>query len=182
MFNEFVLQGIVMHRYAMILSLLLSLRQCCDHPFLLLSRAKGILKRQNEEELEKAMTAQFIDQIYNQSFLQRQSVTSYAESVLKEIQASGSLGSLVCPVGPTLTNHSKICCDPIGLHPVFTSCLHYFCERCIHDLSKQTGYPIACPNCRKRNNRQDLLMVDYHAFEYKQVQFDAGTTECIFVH
>lgn len=87
-----------MHQYAMILSLLLSLRQCCDHPFLLLSRAKGILKRQDEEAIEKALTSQFIDQIYNQAFVQRQSVNQYAESVLKEIQEKGSLGSLICPV------------------------------------------------------------------------------------
>ena len=54
-FNEFVLQGIVKSRYAMILSLLLSLRQACDHPFLLLGRAQGLLRRKDEEELEKAI-------------------------------------------------------------------------------------------------------------------------------
>ena len=50
MFNNFILQGIVKRQYAMILSLLLSLRQCCDHPFLLLSRANGLLKKQDDEE------------------------------------------------------------------------------------------------------------------------------------
>ena len=98
MFNSFVLQGIVKRQYAMILSLLLSLRQCCDHPFLLLSRANGLLKKQDDEEIEKALTSQFIQQIYSQSFESRENVTSYAHSVLKEIQQKGSLCSLLCPV------------------------------------------------------------------------------------
>ena len=98
MFNNFVLQGIVKRQYAMILSLLLSLRQCCDHPLLLLSRANGLLKKQDDEEIEKALTSQFIQQIYSQSFESRENVTSYAESVLKEIQQKGSLCSLLCPV------------------------------------------------------------------------------------
>lgn len=98
MFNDFVLQGIVMHQYAMILSLLLSLRQACDHPFLLLARAKGLLKRQDDEDIGKALTTQFIDQIYNSAFQTRQSVTSYAETVLKEIQEKRSLYKLTCPV------------------------------------------------------------------------------------
>lgn len=35
-FDQFVEQGRVLHNYASILELLLRLRQCCDHPFLVL--------------------------------------------------------------------------------------------------------------------------------------------------
>jgi SNF2 family DNA or RNA helicase len=35
-FDKFVEQGKVLHNYASILELLLRLRQCCDHPFLVL--------------------------------------------------------------------------------------------------------------------------------------------------
>ena len=35
-------------------------------------------------------------------------------------------------------------------------------------------YPIACPQCRQLNKRQDLLMCDYHLYEYKNIAFDAG--------
>ncbi|MCO5596481.1 hypothetical protein L7F22_050544 [Adiantum nelumboides] len=37
-FDQFVEQGKVLHNYASILELLLRMRQCCDHPFLVLSR------------------------------------------------------------------------------------------------------------------------------------------------
>ena len=74
MFNEFLVQGIVNSRYAMILSLLLSLRQACDHPFLLLGRAKGLLRRKNEEELEalkKAKREEFERSLKNPTFEQK---------------------------------------------------------------------------------------------------------------
>ena len=58
----------------------------------------GLLKKQDDEEIEKALTSQFIQQIYSQSFESRENVTSYAHSVLKEIQQKGSLCSLLCPV------------------------------------------------------------------------------------
>lgn len=35
-FDQFVEQGKVLHNYASILELLLRLRQCCDHPFLVM--------------------------------------------------------------------------------------------------------------------------------------------------
>lgn len=38
-FDKFVAQGNVLKNYANILELLLRLRQCCDHPFLVISKA-----------------------------------------------------------------------------------------------------------------------------------------------
>ena len=35
-FDKFVAEGRVLHNYASILELLLRLRQCCDHPFLVM--------------------------------------------------------------------------------------------------------------------------------------------------
>ena len=99
MFNEFLVQGIVNSRYAMILSLLLSLRQACDHPFLLLGRAKGLLRRKNEEELEKAITTDFVERIYESAFSDRRNVEEYAKEVMKEVKEKGGLGKLTCPVG-----------------------------------------------------------------------------------
>lgn len=99
MFNEFLVQGIVNSRYAMILSLLLSLRQACDHPFLLLGRAKGLLRRKNEEELEKAITTDFVERIYESAFSDRRNVKEYAKEVMKEVKEKGGLGKLTCPVG-----------------------------------------------------------------------------------
>ena len=138
-FNEFVLQGIVKSRYAMILSLLLSLRQACDHPFLLLGRAQGLLRRKDEEELEKAITTDFVDKIYDAAFSDRRCVEEYAREVMREVKEKGSLSRLQCPVGVSGVCEKKICCEEIKLHPVFTKCLHVFCENCIDKLAKHTG-------------------------------------------
>lgn len=41
-FDQFVEQGRVLHNYASILELLLRLRQCCDHPFLVMRCVFGL--------------------------------------------------------------------------------------------------------------------------------------------
>ena len=175
MFNEYLVQGNASRQYARILSLLLSLRQACDHPFLLLSRARGLLKRQDEEDLEFALTQDMITKIYESAFREKDAADAYATSVIRELEKEKNIGQQVCP----------ICCDPIGIHPVLTKCFHVFCESCIDLMAKQTGvlafslkrhyhqYPIACPTCRCRNERQDLVRTDYHLFEYAKVDFNA---------
>ena len=129
MFDEYVIQGTVRHQYAMILSLLLSLRQACDHPFLLLARARGILKRQDEEGMEQALTQDMITKIYEAAFCGREAVEAYARSFIQELEEDQNISQRVCP----------ICCDPIGMHPVFTKCFHVFCERCIDTMAKHNG-------------------------------------------
>tara|TARA_R110002050_G_scaffold119945_1_gene237862 strand:+ start:356 stop:1012 length:657 start_codon:yes stop_codon:yes gene_type:complete len=42
-FNQFVSDGTVLSRYTHVLALLLKLRQCCDHPYLVLSHADNNL-------------------------------------------------------------------------------------------------------------------------------------------
>jgi singapore isolate B (sub-type 7) whole genome shotgun sequence assembly, scaffold_14 len=97
MFNEYILQGVVMHQYAMILSLLLAVRQACDHPFLLLSRAKDVLQRQEEEVVQKALTTDIIERIYEVAFQGKKEVEAYAESVLRELKEK-TVEDLICPV------------------------------------------------------------------------------------
>ena len=97
MFNEYIIQGVVMHQYAMILSLLLAVRQACDHPFLLLSRARDVLQRQDEEVVQKALTTDIIERIYEVAFQGKNEVEAYAESVLKELKEK-SVDDLICPV------------------------------------------------------------------------------------
>lgn len=131
MFNEYLVQGTASRQYARILSLLLSLRQACDHPFLLLSRARGLLKRQGEEDLEQALTQDMIAKIYESAFREKgdAKANAYAASVLRELESEKNIGQQICP----------ICCDSIGVHPVLTKCFHAFCERCIDLMAKQTG-------------------------------------------
>ena len=129
MFNEYLVQGTATRQYAKILSLLLSLRQACDHPFLLLSRARGLLKRQEEEDLEQALTQDMITRIYESAFQEKNTAGTYVTSILHELEKEKNIGQQICP----------ICCDPIGIRPVLTKCFHVFCERCIDQMAKQTG-------------------------------------------
>lgn len=95
-FQDFLMQGVVKRQYATILSLLLAVRQACDHPFLLLRRAKRVLKRQGEEELQRALTEEMIGRIYEVAFRGENPVTQYAESVMKQLQEGGE--AFQCPV------------------------------------------------------------------------------------
>ena len=90
------MQGVVKRQYATILSLLLAVRQACDHPFLLLRRATRVLKRQREEELQRALTEEMIGRIYEVAFRGENPVTQYAESVMKQLQEGGE--AFQCPV------------------------------------------------------------------------------------
>ena len=104
MFDDFIVQGIATHQYAVMLSFLLAVRQACDHPFLLLSRAKHVLKRQDEETMSKALTSGLINSLYEISFRGGSGVESYAASLLKELQEKGSVKELICPVGMSENN------------------------------------------------------------------------------
>ena len=99
MFDDFIVQGVATHQYAVMLSLLLAVRQACDHPFLLLSRAKHVLQRQDEESVSKALTSGLINSLYEMAFCGCSGVESYAASMLKELQEKGSVKDLICPVG-----------------------------------------------------------------------------------
>ena len=95
-FQDFLMQGVVKRQYATILSLLLAVRQACDHPFLLLRRAKRVLKRQGEEELQRALTEEMIGRIYEVAFRGENPATSYAETVLRQLREGGE--AFQCPV------------------------------------------------------------------------------------
>ena len=154
MFDEYLIQGTATHQYAMILSLLLSLRQACDHPFLLLARARGILKRRDEEGMEQALTQDMITKIYETAFCGREAVEAYARSFIQELEKDQNITQRVCP----------ICCDPIGMHPVFTKCFHVFCERCIDTMAKHNGV----------RSTYDCHIVSYRVSNMPLSEFSAG--------
>ncbi|KAF9606128.1 hypothetical protein IFM89_023181 [Coptis chinensis] len=110
-FDQFVAQGKVLHNYAHILELLLRLRQCCNHPFLVMSRADT----QKYTDLDK-LTRQFLETSSNTS---GQSVPSreYVEEVVEGIRKGQNTE---CPI-----------CLESADDPVFTPCAHRMCRECI---------------------------------------------------
>ncbi|KAM0024851.1 putative DNA helicase chromatin remodeling SNF2 family [Helianthus debilis subsp. tardiflorus] len=137
-FDQFVEQGRVLHNYASILELLLRLRQCCDHPFLVMSRgdtqeysdlgklAKRFLKGGKEATEEgKEMPSK-----------------AYIQEVVKELQ-KGEEGE--CPI-----------CLEAFEDAVLTPCAHRLCRECLLSSWRNSNSGL-CPVCRKTVSKQELI-------------------------
>ncbi|XP_057956384.1 DNA repair protein RAD5A [Malania oleifera] len=139
-FDKFVEQGRVLHNYASILELLLRLRQCCDHPFLVMSRgdtqefsdlnklAKRFLKGSSQDAIE----------------WEAKDVPSraYIQEVVEELR-KGDQGE--CPI-----------CLEAFEDAVLTPCAHRLCRECLL-ASWRNSMSGFCPVCRKTISKQELI-------------------------
>lgn len=138
-FDQFVEQGRVLHNYASILELLLRLRQCCDHPFLVMSRGDT----QEFSDLNK-LAKRFLGGGRGSGKVEAEVVPSraYIQEVVEELQ-KGEHGE--CPI-----------CLEAFEDAVLTPCAHRLCRECLlASWRNQTSG--LCPVCRKTVNRQDLI-------------------------
>ncbi|KAI3706455.1 hypothetical protein L6452_24209 [Arctium lappa] len=137
-FDQFVEQGRVLHNYASILELLLRLRQCCDHPFLVMSRgdtqefsdlgklAKRFLKGGKDAMEEgKEMPSR-----------------AYVQEVVEELR-KGEQGE--CPI-----------CLEAFEDAVLTPCAHRLCRECLLSSWRNSTSGL-CPVCRKAVSKQELI-------------------------
>ncbi|XP_042514328.1 DNA repair protein RAD5A [Macadamia integrifolia] len=137
-FDQFVVEGRILHNYASILELLLRLRQCCDHPFLVMSRgdtqvfsdlnklAKRFLKGgEDTPEVPKDVPSR-----------------AYIQEVVEELR-KGEKGE--CPI-----------CLEAFEDAVLTPCAHRLCRECLLGSWRSPTSGL-CPVCRKTINRQELI-------------------------
>ncbi|XP_021899056.1 DNA repair protein RAD5A isoform X1 [Carica papaya] len=138
-FDQFVEQGRVLHNYASILELLLRLRQCCDHPFLVMSRGDT----QEYSDLNK-MAKRFLKGNHNALEGEAGDVPSraYVQEVLEELR-KGDQGE--CPI-----------CLEAFEDAVLTPCAHRLCRECLLASWRNLTSGL-CPVCRKAISRQDLI-------------------------
>ncbi|KAJ6817439.1 putative SWI/SNF-related matrix-associated actin-dependent regulator of chromatin subfamily A member 3-like 2 [Iris pallida] len=138
-FDQFVEQGRVLHNYASILELLLRLRQCCDHPFLVMSRGDT----QEFSDLNK-LAKRFLRGGKDAVGGEANVVPSkeYIKEVVKEMQ-KGEEGE--CPI-----------CLEAFEDAVLTPCAHRLCRECLLS-SWRSAVAGLCPVCRNIINRQDLI-------------------------
>ncbi|KAG6583603.1 DNA repair protein RAD5A, partial [Cucurbita argyrosperma subsp. sororia] len=138
-FDQFVEQGRVLHNYASILELLLRLRQCCDHPFLVMSRGDT----QEYSDLNK-LAKRFLKGTPNTQVGEGRDLPShaYVQKVMEELR-SGEHGE--CPI-----------CLEVFEDAVLTPCAHRMCRECLL-TSWRSSCSGLCPVCRKTINRQDLV-------------------------
>lgn len=138
-FDQFVEQGRVLHNYASILELLLRLRQCCDHPFLVMSRGDT----QEFSDLKK-LAKRFLKGGRDQVDGEAKDVPSraYIQEVVEELR-KGEEGE--CPI-----------CLEAFEDAVLTPCAHRLCRECLL-ASWRSHTSGLCPVCRKTVSRQDLI-------------------------
>ncbi|KAF8403208.1 hypothetical protein HHK36_011307 [Tetracentron sinense] len=138
-FDQFVEQGRVLHNYASILELLLRLRQCCDHPFLVMSRGDT----QEFSDLNK-LAKRFLKGGQDAPEGRSKDVPSraYIQEVVEELR-KGENGE--CP----------ICLESFE-DAVLTPCAHRLCRECLLASWRNPASGL-CPVCRKIINKQDLI-------------------------
>ncbi|KAH7302007.1 hypothetical protein KP509_23G052300 [Ceratopteris richardii] len=138
-FDQFVEQGKVLHNYASILELLLRMRQCCDHPFLVLSRGDT----EEFSDLGK-LARRFLDGGTPKTENERniQVSRAYVEEVVDDIR-KGNMPE--CPI-----------CLEAAEDAVLTPCAHCMCRECLL-ASWASGAGGLCPICRQFMSRHDII-------------------------
>lgn len=138
-FDQFVEQGRVLHNYASILELLLRLRQCCDHPFLVMSRGDT----QEYSDLNK-LAKRFLkgDQVVLEGEAINVPSRAYIKEVVEEL-SKGEQGE--CPI-----------CLEACEDAVLTPCAHRLCRECLLASWRNASSGL-CPVCRKAITRQELI-------------------------
>ncbi|KAJ4828299.1 DNA repair protein rad5b [Turnera subulata] len=133
-FDQFVAQGKVLHNFASILELLLRLRQCCNHPFLVMSRADS----QQYEDLDK-LARRFLNVNADSATVQ---TSAYIEEVVDRMRQGEKAE---CPI-----------CLESADDPVLTPCAHRMCRECLLS-SWRTPISGLCPICRIQLKKTDLI-------------------------
>ncbi|KAG8371209.1 hypothetical protein BUALT_Bualt13G0063500 [Buddleja alternifolia] len=140
-FNQFVEQGRVLHNYASILELLLRLRQCCDHPFLVMSRGDT----QEFSDLNKLARRFLKGGVENVEGQTKEAPSpAYIQEVVDELR-KGEQGE--CPI-----------CLEAFEDAVLTPCAHRLCRECLL-ASWRSSTSGLCPVCRKTISKQELITV-----------------------
>ncbi|KAL2230049.1 putative SWI/SNF-related matrix-associated actin-dependent regulator of chromatin subfamily A member 3-like 3 [Sesamum indicum] len=135
-FDQFVAQGKVLHNYANILELLLRLRQCCNHPFLVMSRGDT----QEYADLNK-LARRFL-QSHPDSTSQTGPSRAYVEEVVEGLRNGENAE---CPI-----------CLESADDPVLTPCAHRMCRECLLSSWRSTVVGL-CPICRQVLSKTELI-------------------------
>ncbi|XP_052210529.1 DNA repair protein RAD5A isoform X2 [Diospyros lotus] len=138
-FDQFVEQGRVLHNYASILELLLRLRQCCDHPFLVMSRGDT----QEYSDLNK-LAKRFLK-------VDRE----VAEGEGKDVPSRAYIQEVVEELRKREQGECPICLEAFE-DAVLTPCAHRLCRECLL-ASWRTPASGLCPVCRRPVSKQDLI-------------------------
>ncbi|KAJ1423962.1 Zinc finger, RING-type [Sesbania bispinosa] len=163
-FDQYVAQGKVLNHYANILDLLMQLRRCCNHPFLVmcgsdsqkyadLSRLARRFFQSNTESSDicgqrDPLQHEELNKLASRFFLKSDSAShsiqsrGYIDEVLEHIQKGETIECSICMESPD--------------DPVFTPCAHRFCRECLFNCWG-TSMGGKCPICRQELKKDDLI-------------------------
>ncbi|KAJ3355764.1 DNA helicase rad5 [Allomyces javanicus] len=162
-FSHFVRAGTVLSNYTHILALIMSLRQCCDHPWLILQQSfarSGARDDSATVELQKLLERFGRDADAPPAGMTNTDATSSTAAAPTNEFLSQTVSNLLDQGDQ---NECPICLDPVT-QPTLFRCFHAFCHDCIVDcLAKlaQRGEPSACPVCRRSVTEDELMHVVY---------------------
>ncbi|XP_050891264.1 DNA repair protein RAD5B isoform X2 [Lathyrus oleraceus] len=165
-FEQYIAQGKVLNHYANILDLLMQLRRCCNHPFLVMSGsdpakyadlsrlARKFLNSHTEssdmccesDTHQNAKLNKLASRFLQNSISSSHSIQShgYIDEVLGHIQKGETVECSICLESPE--------------DPVFTPCAHQFCRECLFNCWG-TSMGGKCPICRQSLKKNDLIVL-----------------------
>ncbi|KAI3991417.1 hypothetical protein MKX01_006716 [Papaver californicum] len=128
-FDQFVAQGKVLHNYASILELLLRLRQCCNHPYQVMSRGDS----QKYADLNK-LAMRFLG------------MNSNADNRGQIVPSRAYVEEVVEGIHNGENTESPICLESSD-DPVLTPCAHRMCRECLFtSWGTSADELITCPS------------------------------------
>ncbi|XP_068645752.1 DNA repair protein RAD5B [Aristolochia californica] len=136
-FEQFVAQGKVLHNYASILELLLRLRQCCNHPFLVMSRGDT----DQYADLNK-LACKFLEAGQDSGNTNNPISSAYVEQVVEGIRKGEATECPICLESPD--------------DPILTPCAHRMCRECLFSSWRSPSGGL-CPICRNKLTKADLI-------------------------
>ncbi|KAK8807049.1 hypothetical protein WA158_003808 [Blastocystis sp. Blastoise] len=177
-YKQFIFRGVVKNKYTRMLTLLLFLRQACDHPYLLIhGNQVHVLEDLNSHGNEdirligsdtnlnngdnrgnssiniehELNTHAFIENIYRYIYggeYESKAEDGYLESTVHDLNTTG-INNFECPV----------CLETSS--PAMLQCAHFVCNNCIRRLIKMSSSnsSFLCPLCRKSTDNNKVVYI-----------------------
>jgi len=136
-FEGFIASGMARRKYTAIFTLLLRLRQACDHPFLVNERSSASLESDHAERLSNLRKRVFAAAGLDMRKLEEAEFLSNALDNVDQMEE--------CP----------ICLETLE-KAMITTCGHIMCRDCLEG-SFVYGGEMICPICRKHMTRLDMF-------------------------
>jgi SNF2 family DNA or RNA helicase len=176
-FEGFEAAGSVLNQYAVILSLLIRLRQACGHPFLVLGRKRSAEADDASDVdgagLSSALVRKLIRRFMDSDAARSSSSTAAAEP--SDLMVGTGRGRVQQQAAETLAPHvldmlrqlqekgydgleCPICLEQV-VAPVLTSCAHIACDACLQQAFRSSPGR-RCPVCRESlPSRKDVIPI-----------------------